>query len=485
MKRIVLINPNQMKPAVCPIALDYLASFLHKKRHRVDILDLCFSPDYKKDIDSCFEEKELQAIGISLRNTDDSCYSSSNFFLPRFKEIINYLRLKTDIPIILGGAGFSVMPEKIMEYLGVSLGIWGEGEAALSALLDCLGDEGKYAEVPGLIYRRGERLVRNPSRFICPEELGFSERLLVDNPRYFREGGMVGLETKRGCDKACIYCVDPRGKGRKVRVRPPRYVIEEIKRLIDQGVNYFHLCDSEFNLPESHAEEVCREIIRHGLGEKIHWYTYASPHPFSRGLAFLMKKAGCAGIDFGVDSGNDQLLSRLGRDFTKHEIRATAQICHQMKLTFMYDLLLGGPDETRETIKETIELMQEVQPTCVGISLGIRIYPGTRLADLVLREGPPERNQNLKGKTRGNQNFFEPIFYHSSGLGERIEDFVEGLIDGNPSFFLLGGKKQEGNYNYNENVLLVKAIKAGYRGAFWHILRKIIDDQPQLLAKIE
>lgn len=203
------------------------------------------------------------------------------------------------------------------------------------------------------MYRVGGRIAANPPAAADLGELScLARRDLVDNRRYFAEGGQAGLETKRGCDRRCIYCADPLAKGRKLRLRPKAHIIQEITNLLAQGIDCFHLCDAEFNIPEEHAREVCRGIVRAGLGERIRWYTYASPRPFSPELALLMRRAGCAGINFGVDSAHPGVLQSLGRDFGPEEIAAAVRASNHAGLACMLDLLIGGPQETPETVAD-------------------------------------------------------------------------------------------------------------------------------------
>jgi len=287
---------------------------------------------------------------------------------------------------------------------------------------------------------------------------------------------MVGIETKRGCDQKCIYCADPLAKGRKCRLRPPKTVVDEIEALLAKGVDYFHTCDSEFNIPYSHAVDVCQEIIRRGLGEKLKWYAYLSPVPFGGELAYLMKKAGCKGINFGADHGDDRMLRNLGRPFRAQDLKKTAAICDEFAIPLMYDLLLGGPGEDNGSLQQAIELMKEIGPSRVGISAGIRIYPGTRLAEIAKEEGINEQNPNLQGII--SPDLFAPLFYVSHLLGEEIKTFISSLIAGDERFFFGGKDEDPANYNYNENSILMNAIKKGYRGAFWDILRKMADGSP-------
>jgi radical SAM superfamily enzyme YgiQ (UPF0313 family) len=136
----------------------------------------------------------------------------------------------------------------------------------------------------------------------------------------------------------------------------------------------------------------------------------------------------------------------------------------------MYDLLLGGPGENKDTLRETIELMKEVQPSRVGVSIGVRVYPGTPLAEAMRKDGVSESNPNLFGKVQGNDDFFQPIFYISSSIGEEIHSYVSELIGDDDRFFVGSKEDVTENYNYNDNSVLVEAIKDGARGAFWAIL---------------
>jgi radical SAM superfamily enzyme YgiQ (UPF0313 family) len=470
---ILLINPNTMKPLIAPIALDYLVSFLQKRGYRVDLLDLAFCSEPRKAIADYLQDRRVDIIGITIRNTDDCYFASQEFLIPRIKRIVGWIREFSKAPVVFGGCGFSVMPRQILDYCGGDYGIKGDGERSFEKLARSLLNKADPLDISGLVYRiNGEIRINEPDQ---PELIEYeaSDRNAVDNLRYFSEGGQGSIETKRGCNKGCIYCADPIAKGRKIRVKAPAVVIEELKKLYLQGVDCLHICDSEFNNPPEHAAAVCKAIIKSKLGRIIRWYTYASPKPFSESIAQLMKEAGCAGIDFGVDSGNNSILRSLGRDFTVTDIMDAAEICHKQEIPFMFDLLIGGPEETRATVAETISLMKHITPTCVGISLGVRIYPGTILAQKVEAEGYDEKNENLHGSIKGNNDLLRPVFYCSSNIGMTIGDELEEMIGDDKRFFFANPNKRDRNYNYNDNEVLVDAVKNGYRGAYWDILRRL------------
>ena len=472
-KQILFVNPNRMKPVVAPLALDYLAQSLDRAGFGVDILDLAFSDDFGGLTEDYFTSNSPLAIGITVRNTDDCYYVSQDFVLRDVKVIIDEIKKHSDVPIVLGGVGFSGMPEAVMRYFDVDIGIVGEGEESLPKLLQCLRTDGNFSSVPGLIYKTQSGYRRNPIEYLHLNNLSLSSRGAIDNLRYFTEGGMAGFETKRGCDQKCIYCLDPISKGRKIRMRQPKDVVDEIECLLNLGITHFHTCDSEFNIPEHHAIAVCEELIKRKLGGKIYWYAYCSPAPFSNSLAKLMRQAGCVGIDFGVDHGNDEMLSRLKRPFKAGDVENTAYICHRHNIAFMFDLLLGGPGETKATIKQTVDLMRKVRPSRVGIACGVRIYPGTLMAQIVQSQGLTAENPNLRGRIEDNVDFLEPIFYLSAEMGSQPESYLAKLVENDKMFFFASPEETGQNYNYNENSMLVEAIKSGYRGAFWDILRRL------------
>lgn len=470
---VVLVNPNRMKPAIAPLALDYLGEALEDAGFVVDVLDLCFADDPAIEIGRYFDRGQPLLVGVTLRNTDDVYYVSQDFCLEKHREIIECLRQNSRAPIVLGGSGFSIFPEAILEYYGLDLGVWGEGEVALVGIAREVAAGGVLSKVPGLVWRdSGGQLRRNPPALADLAASHGLRRTTVDNRRYFEEGGQIGIEAKRGCPCRCAYCADFLGKG-ELSLRSPKGVVHEIETLLERGIDCLHFCDSEFNLPVDNAVDVCSEIVTSGLGGRVRWYAYASPWPFSDELADLFLKAGCAGVNFGADSGSDRMLRNLGREFGVEDVVRTAEICRRNGLTFMYDLLLGGPGETRETLKQTIDLMKDISPDRVGVSLGVRLFPGTKLATQVLREGPLAANPNVRGSVMGNESLLAPVFYVSWELGLDGEDYVAGLIGGDERFFFASSQAGHENYNYNGNDVLVEAIRDGYRGALWDILRRL------------
>ena len=167
----------------------------------------------------------------------------------------------------------------------------------------------------------------------------------------------------------------------------------------------------------------------------------------------------------GVDSGDEEMLRRLRRDFAPNDILKATRSCKETGIAVMLDLLLGSPGETKESLVRTIELMRCAGPDQVGIALGVRVYPGTELANLMM---PEKQGEGLVG----GDDPLEPLFFIEPRIATFAFELLDDLIGDDRRFFFFDPSRPDRNYNYNANQRLVDAIKEGYRGAYWDILRR-------------
>ena len=464
---ILLINSNITWPPVSPVGLEYVGEALVEADVPVQVLDLAFETDWKAALRQSLKYDEPVVVGLTVRNTDDCCFASRKSFLPWLREVVKEVKKYASVPVFLGGVGFSTLPETVLRFTEADGGIVGDGEEAVVALVNSL-IKGEYGtRLPNMVYPLNNNVIHNPRSDIDLKRLPVPRRRLFDNKRYQKYGAMVGIETKRGCAQKCIYCADPIAKGAKVRLRPAEVVVQEVRDLLEQGVSWFHLCDSEFNLPLEHAKDVCRSVIENGLGDRIRWYCYCAPVPFDSELAHLMKGAGCGGINFGVDSLCDEQLQRLGRTHSTNDIQQLVHLLKKEGLNYIFDLLIGGPGENVETVRTTINRVSEFGVSLAGIATGVRVYPGTPLGRTIdrgiIKEGLyPETNESPE----------QPVFYISPSLGDNAVSLVHDLAGGDKRFLLLSAPGEEGSYNYAGDELLSRLIEQGARGAYWDILRQ-------------
>jgi radical SAM superfamily enzyme YgiQ (UPF0313 family) len=469
-----------MVPAIGPLGLDYVAGAAKQAGLEVEVLDLCFEEDAAAALKAYFRDRCPELIGLSFRNSDDSFWPSADWFVPELKDTVETIQSMSDAPVVIGGVGYSIFPEQILDYTGADFGICGDGEQATATLLGQLRGQRRFENVPGLLWRDNGKIRSNAPAW--PDSISLSTaRDSIDNLRYFGQGGQCGLETKRGCNRHCIYCADPLAKGNRLRLRDPSEIADEVRSLLSQGVDVLHLCDAEFNIPRSHATAVCEEFISRSLGDRIRWYAYLTPSPFDEDLARAMARAGCVGINFTGDSGSDAMLRRYRQQHNRGDLAEAVKLCRGNDIAVMIDLLLGGPGETLETIAETIDFIKKIDPDCAGTALGVRVYPRTAMEKIVTEELQKNNGVGIRRKYEGPVDLFKPTFYISGALGQRPAEMVRDFIDGDARFFepaLEAGEETSkdddaANYNYNENILISEAIAKGERGAYWDILRRL------------
>jgi radical SAM superfamily enzyme YgiQ (UPF0313 family) len=328
------------------------------------LIDLCFERRPVDALRDRIREFRPDVVALGMRNIQNNDYSGIGDSLAYHADLISALRETTSAPIVIGGSGFSVMPEKLMAHLRPDFGISGEGERAFPELLGAI--EGRPERLSGIEnlhrFENGE-LVSNPpsGRFLEMNDLAEPDRSLVES-LYYERYGIDSIQTKRGCPLLCEYCTYPQIEGRVGRARDPAAVVDEMARALDArpGTRHFFIVDSVFNLPKAHAKQVCRELVSRGW--TLPWTCYANPLGFDRELADLAKAAGCAGMEIGSDSGCDEILARLRKGFGVDQIRALHDLCKTAGIPDCHTFILGTRGETLDHVRRTLDFIADLDP---------------------------------------------------------------------------------------------------------------------------
>ncbi len=431
--RVLLISENRCRENLIPFPLGIacIASAALRAGHEVMCLDLMFSDEPVRDTLEMIAAFKPQCIGLSIRNIDNQDMFASEFYLPPLRELVRAIREETDAPVVLGGAGFTIFPLECLEFLDLEVGVVGEGEETFLALLACLEDKADFASLPGLAIRRaGRAWINPPPPYLHPADLVPPERELFDVRRYDWIPGTspaytANLQARRGCHLRCIYCTNPKIEGRMLRLRPPREVADELEGLEkDHGIRFAVFTDSLFNYPHDYTVELCREIGSRGLS--IKWWCTINPLYCEPQVLESLRAAGCAGVSIGNESGSEDILAALRKDFTREHVVRSVSLAHELGLRTNCFLLLGGPGENERTVRESLELMQELSPTQVTVTVGIRIYPGCEMEDIAIHAGMIEPGRNL----------LRPAFYLEPEVEPWLHPYMRDFCDRHPGWVL-------------------------------------------------
>ena len=456
--RVLLVSANTEKvpDPVYPIGAAYVGGAARRAGHDVRGVDLCFAEDRESAVREAIRDFEPDAVGISLRNLDNSAYPENTSYIGDYAALVSWIRGASDAPIILGGAGFTVMPATILEELGADYGVVGEGENAFPWLLGEL-EAGREVEA-NADFRcervNGSKLIDGASRIGALDDAGLPARDLFDVARYYERGGCANLQTKRGCCFECVFCSYPLIEGSKVRIRSPKGVVDEIEALVrEQNVRHVFFVDNIFNLPPGHAKRICSEIVARELN--VEWSAYLNPKFVDEELVRLMAASGCKGVEFGTDSGSATMIANLKKEFDAGHLRNASELCHRYGIKFAHSLIFGGPGETSETVDETLSLMEELRPTAVIAFTGIRVLPGTGMVDIALRDGQIDDDDNL----------LHPKFYVASSLGDELIERIEHYAREH-SNWIVPGK------GIKTNVAMLQRLRdRKIKGQLWRLLR--------------
>ncbi len=446
---VLLISANEVTTPypVYPLGLDHVAAAI-RDEHTVKIVDVNApgDPDGTAGVIRGFEP---DIIGISLRNVDNTDLSDPRGFIDRYKKVVAMVRECSGAPLVLGGSGFTMFPGRFMDALGAEYGIIGEGER-LGELLRRLEAGEDLSEAPGVITAGG------PARVPPPWE----GRVRADGPMesharfYLERGGMLNLQTRRGCPFRCIYCTYPLIEGRQPRLIPPGRVAETALRLEAAGAKYLFITDSAFNADPTHSMEVARAFIAAGLSTP--WGAFFTPMAPPEGYFTLMAEAGMTHVEFGTEALCDDMLASYGKPFRVEQALLAHRAAVDARLHVAHYFLLGGPGESRETLRQTFLNVDKLDRSVLFFFRGLRIYPHTALFD----------RASAAGRISPDQDLLEPVFYEPEAIGSgEIANMLETRARGRINWMTGAGGARAAS--------IVSRLHArGRHGPLWeHLIR--------------
>jgi len=419
----VSANTEQITLPSLPLGLGCVATATERAGHEVKLIDLMDQTDTLSAIRAAVEGFRPDIIGISVRNIDDQAMENTRFLLDQAKEVVADCRAVSDARIVLGGAGFSMLPEAVLAYLGVEMGIQGEGEKAFTILLDDLERGADFSGVPGL-YLAGQGLQGERAFTKDLDEFPLPDDHLLGAADAGNKDMMIAVQTRRGCPMDCSYCSTATIEGRGLRKRSPEAVVEWIARRCRAGFKRFMFVDNTFNVPASYARELCRALAKENLD--ISWACIIYPGVGDRDLVKDMAEAGCSEASLGFESGSDRMLASMNKRFDKKVVCEFSKMLADHGIGQIGFQLLGGPGETRESVIESFNFVDSLPLDLVKLSIGVRIYPHTALARTAIEEGVIVPDDDL----------LQPRFYIQKGLEEWLRETARRWMEDRPHWFM-------------------------------------------------
>ncbi|MBI5642831.1 MAG: cobalamin B12-binding domain-containing protein [Deltaproteobacteria bacterium] len=395
--RVLLVQSylGGAEPPVYPIGLASVRASLND--HEVRALDTNLSKDPFGELKAVLKEFVPEVIGISLRNIDSTNKRKVVFYYKYLKEIIDVIRPVSSAKIAVGGSGFSMFAKEIMDdEQRIDYGVFLEGENTFPALLNNLGSPEK---VKSVYYREnGKVRFTGLGEQVNLNKVNPPDRGLFDLSRYNGVPDSIGIETKRGCMLKCIYCIYGFLNGKDLRMREPGLVVDEIENILKKGGKSFTFVDAVFNIPLSHAEAICREIIKRGI--KVSWSAWFHEEALKEDFVKLCKEAGCTKFILSPDGFSDRILETLGKNLRKKHIVKTLDTFGNVPgVEVCYNFFKNPPGQDMAAFLNLVGFFVKTKRRLGNRAHfefnSIRIEPHTSLYNIALNEGFVKRSDTL------------------------------------------------------------------------------------------
>lgn len=385
--KILLLNPpynrvlyQQNKPISVqpPIGLAYLASSLQANNINVKILDAnALHLTLPETVEKIIASKP-DIIGITATTP----------VIPLVYSIANEVKkLNQGIKIIVGGPHVTFLDtQTLKECPAIDIIIRGESELTIVNLIKNIN---AIERVNGITYRQENNIIKNPDQELIKnlDTIPFPAYDLLPRKKYkpgpflnigLRSQKFARIMSSRGCPNRCTYCSSAHF-WKILRLRSPENIIQEITYLKNKyGFKHFNFLDDTFTITKERVTTICQKLLANDL--KIHWTCFARVNTLDFETLKIMKKAGCFGIAYGIESGDEKILARIKKNINLDQARKIIKLTKKLGIKTEAYFMIGLPGETEETIKKTIGLAVEISPDFAFFSITTP-FPGTEMYD--------------------------------------------------------------------------------------------------------
>lgn len=378
-----------------PLGLTYIAGAVKKAGHDCKILDMDAAEGKEGSLNFTKEYESYTTYVTALNDINHPTWQlMKQLILDQKPDVIGITALTTkfgsviqtarfckeilpNIPIIVGGAHASTMPQLTMEVPEVDYVLRSESDESMPELIEAIQNNGDMSKIGSLSWKRNGHIIHNADRELVEslDSLALPDRSALLNPEHYSSEDMGVILTSRGCPFQCSYCFHM--WDRKVRYRSIASVIEEIEEVHRlYGTTQFSIKDDSFTVKRNHVLKLCEAFKK--LPFNISFNCTTRVDILDEELLIAMKSAGCAQISLGIESGSAKILKLTDKGTTHKQILKAAKLLNKHRLFWTGYFMIGLPTETEEDIIKTIKFLKVSNPFYGGMGV-YSPFPGTKL----------------------------------------------------------------------------------------------------------
>lgn len=291
-------------------------------------------------------------------------------------------------------------------------------------------------EIAGLMFHAAEGWRATPERpfeqnldqiaYPLWEALPY-ERYVVPKSSTSGRVRFLPMLSSRGCPFGCSYCPYPVGQGLKWRYRSPGNVVDEMEHLVRHfGVEHILFRDPMFSAQKKRVVAICEEILRRGL--RVHWKCETRIDCLDEHTIEMMAKAGCVGVNFGVESTDPDVQKGVHRKpITVEEFVDTVALCRKHGIATFAFFVVGLPGDTLETILASIDFATRIRASWIQFTVATP-FIGTPMYEWAVEGGylPADsyRIINAHSASVGNENLLPADIMRLHRFAHFLQDHV-------------------------------------------------------------
>ncbi|MBN1950309.1 MAG: radical SAM protein [Bacteroidales bacterium] len=376
--------------AMFPFMLGYAAALLEEAGFRVEAIDA---------IPLNLDEHHFLVRALEAQ-ADILFFEPVTTSIKYIAGIAERLKKDTGAKIIFGGSHVTALPgETLAEYPCVDFILRGEYEFALLELVQGLSRGQVPETIPGLSMQKsnGEILINKKAAIENINSLPFPARHLfpsskVNDLGLYHDGfcqnrPALQMHSSRGCPFRCKFCLWTQliYQQGQYRVFDAARVVDEMVLLRDSfGAREIYIDDDTFTGNKKHVMEVCRLILERKLNTP--WSVMGDAMVSDEEMILAMKKSGCIGIKFGLESANSSVLKEIQKPLDITKLSRLIRLCNRLRIKTHVSVSFGHLNETPETLKETLKFSYRLSSDSIQFSIATP-YPGTVFYDEATEKG--------------------------------------------------------------------------------------------------
>lgn len=386
-----------------PLGIIYLAKVIEDLGHNAEVFDF-FAEQFT-------EEKLKKA----LSTTDVVCITISSQVSGSVVKIVDFIKkIYPNMPVIIGGPHCTVQGELALKEIKADISVTGEGEVTIVDLVDALNGKKELSKIHGVFYREKEKIKTGlPSIEIEDlDSISFPSRHLLLKYKYgyrtgipqLTKGDLTSIITSRGCPFHCTFCIS-NIISKKYRLRSAENVVAEFHEIQNLGYRSVFVIDDNFLANKKRAIQIMDLMIKENVDLEL-WIVGSRVDDVEKDLFKKMKKAGVFSLEFGIESGNQDVIDFYNKNITLEKIKKVVKLSNKSGFFTVGNFILGAPIETEKHLRNTIKFAKKL-PLDFAYFTPLTYLKGSQIWQKAVDEGKikPEESFVRADSDRGLGNF--------------------------------------------------------------------------------